>query len=64
MRVSRWYGVRVFTDAAASDTPLPDNATLNAILQFEERAGRTDPYRRVAALLHLIAVRGDEAPGS
>ncbi len=64
MPVTQWYGVRVFTDAAASDAPLPDDATLDAILQSEERAGRTDPYRRVAALLHLIAVRGDEAPGS
>jgi S-adenosylmethionine-dependent methyltransferase len=64
MPVSRWYGVRVFTDAAASDAPLPDNATLDAILQSEEQAGRTDPYRRVAALLHLIAVRRGEAPGS
>jgi S-adenosylmethionine-dependent methyltransferase len=64
MHVARWYGVRVFTDAAASDAPLPDDATLDAILRFEERAGRTDPYRRVAALLHLIIVRGDGAPGS
>jgi len=55
--VDRWYGVRVFTDTAASDAPLPDPATLDAILRSEERAGRTDPYRRVAALLHLIAVR-------
>jgi S-adenosylmethionine-dependent methyltransferase len=55
--VSQWYGVRVFTDTAASDAPLPDAATLEAILQSEERAGRTDPYRHVAALLHLIAVR-------
>jgi S-adenosylmethionine-dependent methyltransferase len=55
--VARWYGVRVFTDAAASDAPLPDQATLDAILRSEEQAGRTDPYRRVAALLHLIAVR-------
>jgi S-adenosylmethionine-dependent methyltransferase len=55
--VPQWYGVRVFTDIAASDAPLPDAATLNAILAFEERAGRTDPYRHVAALLHLIAVR-------
>ena len=65
MPVARWYGVRVFTDTAASDAPLPDDATLDAIVQLEEqRAGRTDPYRHVAALLHLIAVRGDEAPGS
>jgi SAM-dependent methyltransferase len=58
--VRRWYGVRVFTDAAASDAPLPDQATLDLILRCEERAGRTDPYRRVAALLHLVAVREDE----
>jgi SAM-dependent methyltransferase len=60
MPVSQWYGVRVFTDTAASDAPLPDEATLDAILRSEERAGRTDPYRHVAALLHLIAVRRDE----
>ena len=57
LTVSRWYGVRVFTDTVSSDTPVPDEATLAAILGFEERAGRTDPYRHVAALLHLIAVR-------
>jgi hypothetical protein len=58
--VRQWYGVRVFTDTAASDAPLPDAATLDAILRFEEQAGRTDPYRQVAALLHLIAVRESE----
>jgi S-adenosylmethionine-dependent methyltransferase len=61
MPVSQWYGVRVFTDTAASGAPLPDKATLDAIIQAEERAGRTDPYRHVAALLHVIAVRGDDA---
>ncbi|CAM5304572.1 hypothetical protein STENM36S_07318 [Streptomyces tendae] len=29
-----------------------------ALLAAEERAGRTDPYRAVAALLHLCGVRG------
>jgi S-adenosylmethionine-dependent methyltransferase len=57
--VTRWYGVRIFTDTAASDAPLPDNTTLDAILRAEVRAGQTDPYRHVAALLHLIAVRGE-----
>lgn len=61
--VSQWYGVRVFTDTAASDAPLPDAATLDAIVRSEERAGRTDPYRQVAALLHLIAVRGGDVRG-
>ena len=62
LSVPQWYGVRVFTDAAASDAPLPDEATLDLIVGFEERAGRTDPYRHVAALLHLIAVRGEASP--
>ena len=55
--VRAWYGVRVFTDTAASDAAPPEPATLEALLRAEERAGRTDPYRRVAALLHLIGVR-------
>jgi SAM-dependent methyltransferase len=55
--VTRWYGVRVFTDTAASDAPVPAPSGLAEILRCEERAGRTDPYRGVAALLHLIAER-------
>jgi hypothetical protein len=54
-----WYGVRVFTDLAADDAPVPgDPGAMDALLAAEERAGRTDPYRRVAALLHLCGVRG------
>jgi len=53
----RWYGVRLFTDLAADDAPLPGDGTLDAILRCEEQAGRADPYRRVAALLHLVARR-------
>ncbi|GGL85662.1 methyltransferase [Streptomyces fumigatiscleroticus] len=51
-----WYGVRVFTDTAADDAPVPDD--LETLLAAEERAGRTDPYRGLAALLHLCGVRG------
>ncbi|MFJ6082116.1 class I SAM-dependent methyltransferase [Streptomyces sp. NPDC092369] len=51
-----WYGVRVFTDTAADGVQAPDD--LETLLAAEERAGRTDPYRRVAALLHLCGVRG------
>lgn len=51
-----WYGVRVFTDLAADDAARP--ADLETLLAVEERAGRTDPYRGVAALLHLCGVRG------
>jgi SAM-dependent methyltransferase len=53
LRVTAWYGVRVFTDTAPGDAePPPD---LAALLDCEERAGHTDPYRQVAALLHVIA---------
>ncbi|GAA4814177.1 class I SAM-dependent methyltransferase [Streptomyces ziwulingensis] len=51
-----WYGVRVFTDTAPDEAPVP--ADVEALLAVEERAGRTDPYRGVAALLHLCGVRG------
>jgi len=56
--VSAWYGVRVFTDAAAGAPP-PDEGDLALLLDAEEHAGRTDPYRAVAALLHLCASRGE-----
>ena len=36
-------------------------ADIEALLGCEERAGRTDPYRQVAALLHVIA-RQAEVP--
>lgn len=57
LSLCQWYGVRVFTDTAASDAAVPGDETLEAVLGFEERAGRTDPYRHVAALLHLVARR-------
>ena len=57
LRITAWYGIRVFTDTAPGDAePPPD---LPALLDCEERAGRTDPYRQVAALLHVIARRGE-----
>ncbi|GGS96137.1 class I SAM-dependent methyltransferase [Streptomyces chromofuscus] len=51
-----WYGVRVFTDTAADGAEVP--ADVETLLAVEERAGRTDPYRGVAAMLHLCGVRG------
>nr|WP_203615347.1 methyltransferase domain-containing protein [Streptomyces sp. SID13726] len=51
-----WYGVRVFTDTAVDGAEIP--ADVETLLACEERAGRTDPYRGVAALLHLCGVRG------
>ena len=55
LEVTAWYGVRVFTDTAPDDAE--PQADLDALLDCEERAGRTDPYRQVSALLHLIARR-------
>jgi len=61
--LTAWYGVRVFTDMdpkTAGDADPPGE--LEALLDCEERAGRTDPYRRVAALTHLIARRPAAEP--
>ncbi|ARF61309.1 methyltransferase domain-containing protein [Streptomyces californicus] len=52
-----WYGVRVFTDNVDNDVELPADE-MERVLALEDRAGRTDPYRGVAALLHLCGVRG------
>ena len=53
-----WYGVRVFTDQAPDHEPPPaDGRQLMQLLDAEERAGNTDPYRAVAALLHLVGTR-------
>lgn len=49
-----WYGVRVFTDLADDDDPVPGPDELSLLLACEDRAGRTDPYRSVAALLHVL----------
>ncbi|MEV0012692.1 methyltransferase domain-containing protein [Streptomyces sp. NPDC051840] len=53
-----WYGVRVFTDDVSNEAELPGPEELARIFDAEDRAGRTDPYRGVAALLHLCGVRG------
>jgi S-adenosylmethionine-dependent methyltransferase len=55
LAVRTWYGVRVLTDTVADGTGLPPD--LDVLLDCEERAGSTDPYRRVAALTHVIAER-------
>jgi SAM-dependent methyltransferase len=58
MHVEQWYGVRVLTDGVPTDEPVPaDPDELAALLDAEERVGRTDPYRRLGTLLHLIGRR-------
>ncbi|MFD6419243.1 class I SAM-dependent methyltransferase [Streptomyces sp. NPDC060194] len=55
--VQAWYGVRVFSDLAPDGAAVPGGSELEVLLAAEERAGRTDPYRGVAALLHLFGAR-------
>jgi S-adenosylmethionine-dependent methyltransferase len=52
-RPHRWYGVRVFSD----HRPDPDPAELDDLVAAEAEAGARDPYRQVAALLHVQYVR-------
>jgi SAM-dependent methyltransferase len=47
----RWYGVRVFCDHRDDQTP--PAAELIPLLAAEREAGRRDPYRQVAGMLHL-----------
>jgi S-adenosylmethionine-dependent methyltransferase len=54
-----WYGVRLFTDHWG-DVQAP--AEIEAILETEAEAGRRDPFRRLAALSHVIA-RCSRRPG-
>ncbi|HEX6444883.1 MAG TPA: methyltransferase domain-containing protein [Streptosporangiales bacterium] len=51
LEVEAWYGVRTLTDALPDEAPPADIAL---VLDCEERAGRTDPYRHLAGLYHLI----------
>ena len=52
--VVRWYGVRVFTDHLGDRPPDPN---LPGVVKLEWEAGRRDPYRSVARLIHLIGQR-------
>jgi SAM-dependent methyltransferase len=58
LELEEWYGVRTFSDRVSVDEPAPTQPReLAALLDAEERAGRTDPYRGVATLLHVLARR-------
>jgi SAM-dependent methyltransferase len=50
-----WYGVRVFTDHLDEEAP----EELLPLLAAEREAGRRDPYRQVAALLHTVYTTAD-----
>ncbi len=51
IELERWYGVRVFTDHLDDRPPDPD---LTDMLEVEWEAGRRDPYRRVARMVHFV----------
>lgn len=55
LRVEQWYGIRVASDDVAVDTPAPPPDELARIVEVEDRLGRTDPYRRLGTLVHVIA---------
>jgi S-adenosylmethionine-dependent methyltransferase len=62
LETEAWYGVRIATDGIDPDEQVPsDPAELEEMLDVEERLGRTDPYRRVSTLLHLLSRRPDGA---
>jgi SAM-dependent methyltransferase len=50
-----FYGVRVLTDPLPVDAPLPDSDSLVLLLDAEEQAGKTEPYKWIASQLHVIA---------
>ena len=54
LRVEQWYGIRLASDDVAVDTPTPPADELARIVEVEERLGRTDPYRRLATLVHVL----------
>ncbi|WP_052708557.1 methyltransferase domain-containing protein [Streptomyces sp. WMMB 714] len=50
----QWYGVGIF----GHDRLPEQDEEAERMLALEERAARTDPYRSVAAMLHVCGVRG------
>ena len=55
--IDAWYGVRVFNDAIRGDVDPPEGGLLEDVLEAEDLAGRTDPYRWLGSQLHVIATR-------
>ncbi len=51
VELEQWYGVRVFTDHLDDRPSDPD---LRNLLDAEWEAGRRDPYRGVARMVHMI----------
>jgi hypothetical protein len=62
--VRAWYGIRVLSDLATLEADLesPGSDQLEVLLAAEELAGRIDPYRAVAPLFQVLALRPVERP--
>lgn len=60
LTVEQWYGIRVATDDVPVNAPTPPPDELARLFDVEERLGRTDPYRALGTLLHVVA----RAPGT
>jgi SAM-dependent methyltransferase len=54
LQMEGWYGVRVATDDVSVETHAPAPDELARIVEVEERLGRTDPYRHLGTLVHVI----------
>jgi SAM-dependent methyltransferase len=53
--IRSWAGVRMFTD---TPTDLIEGADDDKVIELEWRASRKDPHRQVAALLHVVLLKG------
>jgi S-adenosylmethionine-dependent methyltransferase len=51
LMVEIWYGVRVFADHLGDSMPGED---LPEILELEWEAGKREPYRSIARLIHMV----------
>ena len=51
LAVEHWYGVRVFSDHLGDNMP---DENLPEILELEWEAGKREPYRSVARLIHVV----------
>ncbi|MGW8376513.1 methyltransferase domain-containing protein [Streptomyces sp. ODS28] len=64
----QWYGVQVFSGSAPQEARAAgddrDERLQEAEMEAELQAGRTDPYRAVAPMLHLCASRQAAAAAS
>jgi SAM-dependent methyltransferase len=57
LEVAAWYGIRVASDGVPVDAATPHPDELALLFDVEERLGRTEPYRRLGTLLHVVACR-------